>query len=752
MGRFYKTAQPEFVDNFIYQPPWELMNQVMASKQQGYNDALAQTELFKDLQIRHRDTEDENQNVTEIKDYWNTKADEIARKIKNDQEPDSYLKYAEELKQLGRQLKSDYTEGNISKVQGTYDNYQGYLKKIEKIKETDPQRANALLKEADEKWKGNSLQTGVWNQEDMYNTPDFAKYIKETSDRIKADAEKHGTEIYKGLNIMKTVNGVKQIDPLKLQQAAYLDFAQDPANKAYAGQVQRLGLGKYDVPMFENRYKNNETKQVLTENDYNKLSEEDKKKYTQGQVPNSEHALFNFISNAGLGAYKEWETDQTTKDNPGAITQFKEAQDTARNNARIGAENKRFFARLGLDREKFDWEKYKYNNDAQKADIDKLDTVINDPKIDSKLKEDAIRQKNQILGIPDVMTFKGQTFGNEGGIFGIKSKDSPQDALEQGKADIVKDAINRTSFGTGMKTLLLKNWKNYKNIDDLVNDTTNEYLKTPAGQAEFKNKYQYNNRMVSVTMPEGFNSTSPNMTLEDAKVKAKKDITSHFKATIVNTLNPQLKKYNSDVQQDGLKLTSTQKQTVKNYMDQSPDAYTYYGGDGKPLEGKAKITAKENFKPDIVGAGAKGSATRVIQGEPDKNKNIIYAVPNDSHRTTGTILALKEATKNWSGENTPLGVKFRNDDMTIRQNVLNSMIRSNEDGREWFSPVIKDPAGSKYGIQGQASGTTKTGVAGFYVYKPSKDGNFSPMDKINDTPLSIEEATILINKLNKIEQ
>ena len=745
MGRFYKTAQPEFIDNFIYQPPWQLMDQVMATKQQGYDNAIAQTELFKNLDIRHRDTEEENQNVKEIKEYWNAKADEIARKIKEDQDPDSYLKYTEDLKQLGRQLKSDYTEGNISKIQGTYDNFQGYLKKIEKVKETDPQRAAALLKEADDKWKGNSLQTGIWNQEDMYDTPDFAKYIKEASDRIKANIEKHGVEYFNGLNITKKVNSIKEITPLMLEQAAYLDFAQDPANKAYAKQVQRLGLGKYDVPMFENRYRDTTTGKVLNEDNYNKLSEEEKKKYTQGQVPNSEHALFNYISNAGLGAYKEWETDQDTKANPGATTQYTEAQDTARNNARISAENKRFFDKLGLDREKFDWEKYKYNNEAQKADINKLDTVINNPNIDPKLKEDAIRQKNQILGVPDFMAFKGQELGLSG-----DNKANPMQ---------IKDAIDRANFGAGLKSIMSKNVEAFANgkltQDKFIKQSVIEYYKTDAGKKEF---YDIElKQKVGVNPHVGRGGTYYEYTRNRSKAEVDKLYNDYingkggvnvgkykeFKEAIIPKIETQLKKYNADVQQDGLSLTSTQKQTVNSLVAQTPDAFTYYGEDGKPIK------IKGNFDSNIVGAGTKGNSTRVIQGTADGKT--VYAVPNDSYRTTGSILALKEATKNWAGENTPLGVKFRNDDMTIRQNVLNSMIRSNKDGREWYSPVIKDPAGSKYGLQGQASGSTKTGVGGFYVYKPSKDGNFSPKDKINDTPLSIEEVTILINKLNKIE-
>ncbi|TWP23571.1 hypothetical protein ETU10_07560 [Apibacter muscae] len=37
----YKTAKPEFIDDFIYKPPWEMADRAMALKQQGYEKALS---------------------------------------------------------------------------------------------------------------------------------------------------------------------------------------------------------------------------------------------------------------------------------------------------------------------------------------------------------------------------------------------------------------------------------------------------------------------------------------------------------------------------------------------------------------------------------------------------------------------------------------------------------------------------------------------------------------------------------------
>lgn len=730
MARFYTTSSPQFVEDIMYEPPWKLMQDVLATKQKGYDDAIISTELLKNLDIKHRDTPEENQAVAEIKNYWNSEVDSIQNQLK--QNPNSYASLIPKIRDLSRRLSTDMKEGNIAKIQSTYDKFMEYQKNFEKVKSTDPIRYAKLIQEADARWGGNSLKNGVWKQEDMYDTPDFEKLVKNTTDKVKADFEKHGTEHFNGLNITKIVNGVKQIDPLKLQKAVVDSFMMDPANKAYASQVNRLGLGNFEVSPFIVRYRDNSTGKVLSEKDYKALSEEEKKKYTEGYIPNSEHALYNTLNYAGAAAYKEWETDQETKGNVGALAQFREANANARD-----AANRK--SRENIANATLNWEKDKYNIDQQNKKVDQLDKIISDPKASPELKQNAEIERNRILGYGNLMEFQGQTY-------------DLASALGSGKKDIIFDAVNRSNLGDGMKSLIKARYKDFsdtkgKTPEQILNGLVDHYLKTPAGKKELSTlSGKYNSTTTDEQLENGAAFSSSRYTPQQAKEKAKEDILENFRK-IVPVLNKEIGKYNAGIQQESFVLTSTEQNNMGRIMNSSPDSWTYFTKEGKPLS-STEVGADGGIKPIQVGAGGKGKNSSLIT-EVEIGGQKYFAVTNDSQRTSGAALAQKHLMQQLVSPNSALGLNIHNTDMSIRTNSLNELIRANTNSGTQYTKVIKDPVGTDYGIQGVASGSTKTGVGLVHVYKPSTNGEYSPLDKITDTPVDMETATIIINRANK---
>ena len=49
--KWVQTAPTQFIENYIYQPPWELIQQAAAKEQQIYDAAVASTKIFDNLQI-----------------------------------------------------------------------------------------------------------------------------------------------------------------------------------------------------------------------------------------------------------------------------------------------------------------------------------------------------------------------------------------------------------------------------------------------------------------------------------------------------------------------------------------------------------------------------------------------------------------------------------------------------------------------------------------------------------------------------
>ena len=40
MSRFYQSGKPDFVENFMYTPPWELAQQALAYNDKGISDTI----------------------------------------------------------------------------------------------------------------------------------------------------------------------------------------------------------------------------------------------------------------------------------------------------------------------------------------------------------------------------------------------------------------------------------------------------------------------------------------------------------------------------------------------------------------------------------------------------------------------------------------------------------------------------------------------------------------------------------------
>lgn len=128
MGRFYQTAKPEFIDNFIYQPPWELIQQNNLLEAQNYADQLKNINILGNP-IKFWDKPD-GEKALEIQKEIDTKVDEFTNNLKQD--PNSE-KTQQAIRDFSRQMRERYQLGDIYKIQkqkDTYDKYMAYAEKL----------------------------------------------------------------------------------------------------------------------------------------------------------------------------------------------------------------------------------------------------------------------------------------------------------------------------------------------------------------------------------------------------------------------------------------------------------------------------------------------------------------------------------------------------------------------------------------------------------------------------------------------
>ena len=243
MGRFFQTAPTQFVEDYIYQPPWELMQQAAAKEQQIYDAAVASTKIFDNLQIDHLQGEDDVYNVKEKQRYYAENAANIAKAIQND--PSKARQYMNNIEALSKELQKDMTTGDISKIQSSAQAYKKWQEDNKKRKEEDASRYSA----AENYYLGEYLKAGgnslnrQFKGELITKDVDWQK-LYDSVDKLKASewtqqsAGASGGYIYKNKQTGETVTA-DRINGYLMSRLL------TPENMAALQQSQQYGLARY---------------------------------------------------------------------------------------------------------------------------------------------------------------------------------------------------------------------------------------------------------------------------------------------------------------------------------------------------------------------------------------------------------------------------------------------------------------------------------------------------------------------------
>ena len=243
MGRFFQTAPTQFVDNYIYQPPWELMQQAASQKQKVYDAAIASAKLFDNIPIEHLQGEDDVYNVQEKQRYYAENAANIAKAIQND--PSKAQQYLNNIDSLQKELQKDMTSGDLSKIIGSAQAYKKWQEDNKKLKEDDASRYTA----AERAYLGEYLNAGgnslnrQFKGELITKDVDWQK-LYDSVDKLKASewtqqsAGASGGYIYKNKQTGETVTA-DRINGYLMSRLL------TPENMAALQQSQQYGLARY---------------------------------------------------------------------------------------------------------------------------------------------------------------------------------------------------------------------------------------------------------------------------------------------------------------------------------------------------------------------------------------------------------------------------------------------------------------------------------------------------------------------------
>lgn len=218
MGRFFETAPTQFVEDFIYQPPWEIIQQNNMLKAQNYATQQQTFNLLNNLPIDFWDKPDSELAKAKQEEYRN-----LAEPLIKTLQKDPNNKQAEmQLYDITNKVYQDYTYGDLAKLRKNkeqHDKFMGYADKLA------PGDKEVFLRQMDNYLKPNqdgSMNNALTKQFDFMEHQNMIKgedYFK--TDRFKtleADIDSNAGVNIGGQWITKTSSNIEELKQAKIAE------------------------------------------------------------------------------------------------------------------------------------------------------------------------------------------------------------------------------------------------------------------------------------------------------------------------------------------------------------------------------------------------------------------------------------------------------------------------------------------------------------------------------------------------------
>lgn len=240
MGRFYKTAVPEFVDNFIYQPPWELMMATLQKKEDGIKNQLNEMEFLKNLPIDYIDY-DKDLALSE-KEKISAQVDDIASNFQKDLlNPNN----KHEIQKLKRELQKSTTNGTIYNLQKNAEIYRKFEAMRNALPDPNDREAYTKMfenyKNSNKELRDKGEFGQVFNPEEMYNSTNYWDMFtkSESFKALEPDMKKSKIDKINGAWVVTQGSETKSLEESKIGQA-FRNFIQtQPSIKGYANSREK---------------------------------------------------------------------------------------------------------------------------------------------------------------------------------------------------------------------------------------------------------------------------------------------------------------------------------------------------------------------------------------------------------------------------------------------------------------------------------------------------------------------------------
>ena len=218
MGRFFETAPTQFVEDFIYQPPWEIIQQNNMLKAQNYATQQQTLNLLNNVPVDTWIEADGELAKAKQEEYRN-----LTEPLIKTLQKDTNNKQVEmQLYDITNKLYQDYTYGDLAKLRTNKEQHDKFMEYADKLAPGDKE---VFLRQMDNYLKPNqdgSMNNALTKQFDFMEHQNMIKgedYFK--TDRFKtleADINSNAGVNIGGQWITKTSSNIEELKQAKIAE------------------------------------------------------------------------------------------------------------------------------------------------------------------------------------------------------------------------------------------------------------------------------------------------------------------------------------------------------------------------------------------------------------------------------------------------------------------------------------------------------------------------------------------------------
>ena len=218
MGRFFETAPTQFVEDFIYQPPWEIIQQNNMLKAQDYATKQQTFNLLNNVPVDTWIEADGELARSKQQEYRNLTEPLVKILQKDSNNKEALL----QLDDISKKLYNDYTYGDLYKLRKNKEQHNKFMEYAEKLPPGDKE---VFLRQMDNYLKPNqdgSMNNALTKQFDFMEHQNMIKgedYFK--TDRFKtleADIDSNAGVNIGGQWITKTSSNIEELKQAKIAE------------------------------------------------------------------------------------------------------------------------------------------------------------------------------------------------------------------------------------------------------------------------------------------------------------------------------------------------------------------------------------------------------------------------------------------------------------------------------------------------------------------------------------------------------